>query len=188
MIIERDSIRCYVGLHDAQITFVTRDKQLVDKLIADNKKTAIIADFKPVKQKRSNDANSYMWILCDKIADAINSTKEEVYREAIAQVGIFRDVAIREEAVNDLVDLWSNRGIGWFADIFDSKLDGCKRVRLYSGSHTYNTKEMSRLIDYIVQQAKELDIETLTPAELSQMKGYNNDIQSRENRQLHSYE
>ena len=42
--------------------------------------------------------------------------------------------------------------------------------RIYRGSHTYDTKEMSLLIDGTVMEAKELGIETMTPAELAEMK------------------
>jgi hypothetical protein len=45
-----------------------------------------------------------------------------------------------------------------------------KRVRLYKGSHLYDTKEMSRLIDYIVEEAKDLGIETMTPDDVARMK------------------
>lgn len=38
------------------------------------------------------------------------------------------------------------------------------------GSHTYDTKEMSRLIDGTVEEAKELGIETLTPDQVERMK------------------
>jgi hypothetical protein len=38
------------------------------------------------------------------------------------------------------------------------------------GSHTYDSREMSRLIDGTVSEAKELGIETLSPAELERMK------------------
>lgn len=171
MIIEQGSVDVFLGLNEAKITFITKDLNAVNKLYQDSETHAINADFKPLRGKRSKDANAYMWTLCDRIAEAIRGTKEDVYREAIRQVGVFQDIAIQEKATDDLIGLWSNRGIGWFADVFDSKLDGCKRVRLYSGSHVYDTKEMARLIDYIVEQAKDLDIETLTPDELAQMKG-----------------
>lgn len=45
------------------------------------------------------------------------------------------------------------------------------QLQCYYGSHTYNTKEMSRLIDGVVTRCKELDIETLPPDELKRMKG-----------------
>ena len=42
--------------------------------------------------------------------------------------------------------------------------------KIYRGSHTYDTKEMSVLIDGTVADAKELGIETVTPTELAEMK------------------
>jgi hypothetical protein len=44
------------------------------------------------------------------------------------------------------------------------------RYRLINGSSLYNTLEMSKLIDGIVSEAKELDIQTATPEELRIMK------------------
>ena len=40
----------------------------------------------------------------------------------------------------------------------DSKLQGYKRVRLYYGSSTYDTKEMSRLLDYLVDEAQQMGL------------------------------
>ena len=51
-----------------------------------------------------------------------------------------------------------------------SKLEGYENVFAYYGSSTYNTTEMSRLIDYVVDEAKELGIETLPPEQLNAMK------------------
>lgn len=47
-----------------------------------------------------------------------------------------------------------------------SKLQGCVNVVLYFGSSTYDTAQMSRLIDLCVQDCKQVGIETMTPAEL----------------------
>ena len=41
--------------------------------------------------------------------------------------------------------------------------------RVYLGSSNYNTQEMSLLIDGVVEECKELGIETLTPQELAAM-------------------
>jgi hypothetical protein len=51
-------------------------------------------------------------------------------------------------------------------------LDNGKLYRVYMvmrGSHTYDTKEMARLIDGTVSEAKELGIETMPPDELKRM-------------------
>jgi hypothetical protein len=44
------------------------------------------------------------------------------------------------------------------------------RYKVMRGSHTYNTKEMSVLIDGVVQEAKELGIETLPDKEIERLK------------------
>ena len=51
-----------------------------------------------------------------------------------------------------------------------SKIDGCTNVILYYGSSTYDTAQMHRLIELIVQECKEQDIETLTPEGLERLK------------------
>ena len=40
---------------------------------------------------------------------------------------------------------------------------------MYRGSHDYDTREMSELINGLVSECKEVGIETITPAELDEM-------------------
>lgn len=72
--------------------------------------------------------------------------------------------------LDKLVQLWGKNGLGWAADVVDSKLEGCKNVVLYQGSSTYDTRQMSRLIDLVVQECRAQGIETATPAELEKLK------------------
>lgn len=126
---------------------------------------------KPERKKRSPDANSYMWVICDKIAKAIKSTKVEVYRIAIRDVGEWEDKPIPAEDVEKHIEMWGKIGDGWFSEERrDSKLPGHKVVRDYYGSHIYDTVSMSRLIDYIVEEAKELGIETMPPDDMARLK------------------
>ena len=156
------------------ITFDFKDRmQLIEKLKAlgsINPEKEYDFTIERHREKRSRDANAYMWILADKIADKTQTTKEDIYREAIRRVGVFKDVAVTNEAADWLMENWQKNGIGWFAEEFDSTLKGCRKIRLYSGSSTYDTKQMSRLIDEIVEEAKSLEIETATPDELTKMK------------------
>lgn len=123
------------------------------------------------KKKRSLDSNSYMWVLCQKIAEALQTTKEQVYRKFIRDVGQFEIVPIKDEAVERWIEIWNSKGLGWFAEVMeDSKLSGYKKVINYYGSSCYDSREMSVLIDEVVTQAKELGIETLTPDELMALK------------------
>lgn len=125
---------------------------------------------KPYRKKRSLDANAYCFVLIDKIAHAMRLTKEEVYREAIRNIGGNSEVVcVQDEAVDRLCQSWSRNGLGWLTETFPSKLEGCTNVRLYFGSSTYDTKQMSVLIDHVIQEAKSLGIETMTPAEIDEM-------------------
>ena len=125
----------------------------------------------PAKKKRSNDANAYMWVLCDKIAAKIGLTPQDVYRRAIRDVGVFTPLPIRNDAVADFTRIWEAHGTGWVLDVVDdSKIKGYKLCNAYQGSSTYDVTQMSRLIDYIVEDAKAMSIETLSDRELSLMK------------------
>ena len=128
-------------------------------------------DIVKAKKKRSLDANAYLWALIGKISAAVGIPSDEVYRHAIREAGEYTPLPIRSDAIDEFSRIWSAHGTGWFVDILDdSKLAGYKLVRAYNGSSTYDTKQMSRLIDYVVQDAKALGIETLTDRELSLIK------------------
>ena len=128
-------------------------------------------DIKAHRNKRSLDANGYAWVLIDKIAARMHIDKAEVYREAIKSIGgVSETVCVQDKAVDRLRQGWEQNGIGWQTDTMPSKLKGCTNVILYYGSSTYDTQQMSLLIDHIVQDAKALGIETMTPAELEALK------------------
>lgn len=127
-------------------------------------------DIKQYRAKRSLDANAYCFVLCQKIAEVIKNTKEFVYKTAIREVGQFEIVPIKNEAVERWIESWNSKGLGWFAEVLeDSKLEGYKKVISYYGSSVYNAKEMNILLEEIIRNAKELDIETMTPKEIESM-------------------
>lgn len=120
------------------------------------------------RKKRSLDANAYMWVLLQKIAEKIGSTKEEVYLNIIRQVGQFEILPVAEEKVDYWINTWNSRGLGWYSEVLrDSKFDGYTTTINYYGTSVYNTEEMSIVINYIVDEAKELGIETMTPDEIN---------------------
>lgn len=119
----------------------------------------------PAKKKRSLDANAYAWVLINRIAYALRATPEEIYREALRDIpGTCKDICIMDSAVEDMTRLWCNGHIGRRVETEPSKLEGCTKMRVYFGSSDYDTRQMSILIDNLVQDAKALDIET-RPAE-----------------------
>lgn len=133
---------------------------------------------KKFRAKRSLDANGYAWVLIDKIADMVGIPKAEVYRDHIRQIGgVSEVVCVRDKAVARLRDGWAKNGLGWQSETAPSKIQGCTNVILYYGSSTYDTRQMSALIDALVQTAKNLGIETLSPEKLNSLIGGPNDRQ-----------
>lgn len=120
------------------------------------------------KKKRSLDANAYAWVLIDKLATVLQKPKTEIYKQYIKDVGGNSEtVCVVNKAVDKLCSSWSKNGLGWQTDTMASKIDGCTNVILYYGSSEYDTRQMSRLINLIVEDCKMQGIETMTPDELS---------------------
>jgi hypothetical protein len=126
-------------------------------------------EIKPYKARRSLDANAYCWVLCQKLAEKIGGTKDDIYKEAIRKAGQFDFVAVTDSATEQFLKAWTNKGLGWYAEALESKIDGCKKIMVYYGSSVYTSKEMAHLIDYIVSECKDSGIDTATPEELSRM-------------------
>ena len=119
------------------------------------------------RERRSLDANAYAWVLIDRIAEKKRIPKEEVYRNAIREIGGVSDlVCVQDRAVKRLREQWDRKGIGWHSETMESKLPGCTVVILYYGSSSYDTAQMSALIDSLVQDAQALGIETRSPKEI----------------------
>lgn len=144
---------------------------MVRQWILDRKPKLYTAEIKPKQNRRSLDANAYAWKLMDELAQAVGSTKEEIYRQAVRDVGVYRDYHIQRDEVESFETLWKRQGTAWLTEVVDYAEDGdAVVVRAYFGSSVYSTKQMSRLIDYIVQDCRQVGIETMTPEELARIK------------------
>lgn len=126
-------------------------------------------EIKKHRKKRSLDANGYLWVLVDKIARVVGLPKENVYRNAVKGVGVYDVVPIKNEAVSRFRESWSKNGLGWVTETTKSKLDGYTNVLAYYGSSEYNSKEMSRLIDEVISECRELEIETKSDEEIKSL-------------------
>ena len=158
------------GRENEQILTLTT-KADCRELFEELKEVDIDFEIKKYRKKRSLDANAYAWVLMDKIAKKLSISKTEVYRESIRDIGgVSQIVCVQDEAVDKLRQGWERHGLGWQTDTMPSKIEGCTNVVLYYGSSMYDTKQMSVLVDKIVQDAKELGIETDTPEQIERYK------------------
>lgn len=128
------------------------------------------------RKKRSLDANAYAWVLIGKLADTMRMPPTDVYKNAIQNIGgNYEVIPIRDEAVEKFKEVWEKQGLGWpCVDMGPSKIPSYRNLRAYYGSSTYDTRQMSLLIDALIQDCKALDIETLSEEKLSaMMEGWN---------------
>lgn len=126
-------------------------------------------EVKEYKTKRSLDSNAYCWVLLGKLQEKLKIPKEEIYRDLIKNIGSYEIIPVKNEAVEKFRKAWSKNGIGWITETTKSKLEGYTNVITYYGSSSYNTAEMSKLIELIVQECQQLGIETRTPEEIKSL-------------------
>lgn len=124
-----------------------------------------VFEIKEHKEKRSLTANAYAWSLIGKIADALRLSKDETYLMMLKRYG-------QSDMVSVLSSIDVTGYFKYFEPIANTTLQGKEftHYRVFKGSSEYNSKEMAILIDGIVQEAKDLDIEILPPAEVERLK------------------
>lgn len=157
-----------VGLDGRQrVTLVLRGdwRAEIDKL----KDEDLDVEIKKHREKRSLDANAYMWALVGKIAEAMIPPlpKEDVYLEMLRRYGQSGMVSIAEKYIDQF-----QREYKYCDELGRSELNGKMFVhyRFYIGSSKYDSKEMSLLVDGVVSEAKALGIDTDTPEMIAKIK------------------
>ncbi|MDL2254335.1 hypothetical protein LJC49_09780 [Ruminococcaceae bacterium OttesenSCG-928-I18] len=130
-------------------------------------------EVKEHKNRRSLDANAYAWVLINALAVNMSLPPEEVYRNAIRNIGGNSDLLlIPNMAIDRHTRSWAHKGIGWQTELVgpSKEHEGYSWIKCIYGSSVYDTKQMSLLIDSLVQDAQAIGIETKTPDELAKMK------------------
>ena len=122
-------------------------------------------EIKEHKQKRSLTANAYAWALIGKIADTMRMDKDECYLLMLKRYG-------QSEIVSVLSDIDVDGYFKYFETVATTELNGKEftHYKIFKGSSEFDSREMAVLIDGIISEAKDLDIETLPPAELERLK------------------
>lgn len=119
------------------------------------------------RERRSLDANAYMWVLLQKLAEALHTTKDDLYLDMLGKYGVFTHIIVKPHVVSRVREEW--RTVKELGEVTVGGQTGIQ-LQCYFGSSTYDTKEMSTLIDGVVQECKDQGIETLPPDELARMK------------------
>ena len=151
------------------VTISTPDD--VSSLYDELSEKEICFEIKRKGKKRSLDANAYCWVLIGKIAEKMSLPKNEVYRREIIEHGIYRVHCLQDDDVDEECADWCSFGLGFQVEKFPSKIHGCTNVMFYKGSSYYNTQQMAKLIDGIMQDAESLGIPTITDEQAERLIG-----------------
>lgn len=139
-------------------------KILIDNL-DDNKEY----ELKEHKPKRSIQANNYFWTLLGELCFELDLNVLDEYKKRVKELGIFRQWIIDRDNLKTFNKMWTEQGIAWFTEVVDIAIDNKIVVNAYYGSSSYNSKQMSKLIDGVVQDCKAVGIETKTVEEINSL-------------------
>lgn len=129
-------------------------------------------DIKEHKDKRSLSQNAYAWKLITEIGNVIRKSKEEVYMMMLKDYGQSEIVSILS-SVNPLGYFKYYEGYFKYYEKIGTVVINDKEFthyKIFKGSSEFDSKEMSIFIDGIIQECKQLDIETLTPEEIARLE------------------
>lgn len=156
----------------AEITFIAPKSALADLETLKDKE--LLVKVETYSKKRSLSQNAYMWVLLGELAIKLNLSKEEVYKNYIKDYGLYEVVPIKNEAVEMFIKSWKSRGLGWISEILQpSKITNYTNVIAYYGTSIYQSKDMRRIIEAIIEDCKEFNISTMTLSDIMLLKNEN---------------
>ena len=140
-------------------------KRIIDEL----KEKPLRLSAREWKERRSLSANAYFHVLVGKIAEKMGLGEDEVKRSLVLDYG-----ALMRDPDGDVICIPLPKGadpgrlgVQYTRFVYETEDRNCYLV--YAPTHTYDTKEFSRLLDGAIQEARDLGIEVLPPAELERM-------------------
>lgn len=127
------------------------------------------------RKKRSLDANAYHWLLCGKIAAALETDQDSVHYDLMVRYGtILTDDSGNTQMIRAIPEV-NLRRCNVYARMIKNERDRDGNLfyiyALIKPSREYDSKEMAQLIKGTISEAEEMGIGTLTPAELAEMMG-----------------
>lgn len=151
-----------------------------------DKVRAVIDENKPLaavigtaSQKRSLSANAYAWALMNQLSAKINRPVLDIYRDLIRDIGgSSAIVTIRANAAKAFKNGWESKGEGWQVHKLDEMTTpqgAYYNLQCWYGSSVFDSVQMHRLIDLIVQECQQQGIPTMTPEEIAKLKGLTDD-------------
>lgn len=120
----------------------------------------------PYSESRTLKANSYLWALITKIANLLRESKDAIYLDMLRAYGQGGVVSIQEKDETRFLRAYRYRE---YLGESENKGKLFKHYRFWIGSSEYSRQEFAILLDGVIQEAKNLGIETRTEEEIRSM-------------------
>lgn len=129
----------------------------------------VSVEIKKWRDKRSLSQNSYCWVLITAIAQCIHPpmNKEEVYVTMLKRYGQGGMVTVVKDKADEIL-----RAFDYYEITGEKSAKGKAFliVKVFVGSSKYDSAEMNTFISGIIEEAKDLGIETMTPCEIARLE------------------
>ena len=147
------------GTQNITVTVRSDFRETFDQL----KDSDISVEIKKAYNRRTNNQNRFAWELIDQIAAASHRKIVDIYREAIWNIGgASTMIGMKDDAIPIFRESWEKGHLGRQIEIIPgSTKPGWSNVKVYFGSSEFDTEQMSRLIDILIQDAEALGIPTI---------------------------
>ena len=141
-------------------------------IVRNMKQKLYVLNIKVFRKKRSLDANAKLWALLSDLSVVLRIPPEEIYQGYIPDVGgNYRIIPVKPEDIPEWEKDWCRGHIGRMVDdmgpCISKDLAGYHNLKLYRGSSEYDSATFSRLLELVMQDCRQLGIETLSEREKS---------------------
>lgn len=121
-------------------------------------------EIKEYKDKRSLNSNAYAWKLITELGNILRKSKEEVYLQMLKDYG-------QSEVVSMLSSINPEGYFKYYEKFGTGVVNGKEftHYKIFKGSSEYDRREMSILIDGIVQDCRAVGIQTLEDKEIEEL-------------------
>lgn len=159
------------------ITIPKSESHLYDKVRAfeDDKLKVMTIDYH--REKRTLTANSYLWVLVQKLSKVLNIPKGDMYIKLIKMYGQFHQPIIRSDAKDSFIRQWdiANTEVEHTESLCEITSTWKKgdvewfEINAHCGSSTYSKYDFKTLLDGVVDECKIQNIDTMTPQEIQSL-------------------
>lgn len=121
-------------------------------------------EVKEYHKRRSTDANALLWHCLGQLAVAMRTNKWQVYLLMLKRYGKYTYILVPPKAVEATQKMWRESEV-----LNTVNVNGRESVQMlcYYGSHLYDSKEFSVLLDGVISEMEEIG---LTPPPSSEMR------------------